>query len=1406
MDGNNMASTEFQESLRRICGPAFSVPSSVCCSESQLDTLASNFATPELILGTCPGCLNNFRNFFCSFTCSPDQSLFLDAVRTQDLSEGKQGLAVKEVSFTVDPNYGTKFFDSCKNVKFGATNGYAMDVLGPGARNYKEWFRFLGKESPGLGSPFQISFPDVRPAPPDSPQQPFPPPVNSSIPLDAGALSCSAPELYARCSCLDCPEVCITLPPVPAPDDGPTCRVGKMSCFAFFLVIIYAVGLVSFLAGAAITEGWKRWRNENPATARKGRGWSSDFSSRPISDGYRYDRLPMEDPSAPGSEDNRDHSRSPVPAPQRIVPVDAPKQSNAARPPSGSSGFDSSPSPNNRARNSSDVGAVGSYYTQPKAYPINTFISSGFYHLGFWCAKRAYLTITIGLVICGLLNAGWSRFEVERNPVRLWVAKGSDSARAKSTFDEAFGPFYRTQQFIITLDSDSDHWEPVDRPVLTWDRLKWLESVERHIRDLRTESGISLNDVCFSPSTYPDAPMDSDPCVVQSILGFFGGSVETVGEEGWSEKLNDCANMPGDVDCLAPSGAPLIPKLVMGDIPRDTSTGLLKATEARALIVSFILNNSLDPDQIAKAEEWETVLRTYLEELSEYKAKDVGLAIAFSTEISLEEELNKSSNTDVPIVVLSYVVMFLYVSFSLGGTGGAILRAFYDGARSLLPSSGNDARGRNRSGSITRSVVGSLRGFSGKWLRRRLLVESKLSLGLWGIVIVLLSVSTSVAVFSLIGVKVTLIIAEVIPFLVLAIGVDNVFILVHELERQNAKAYAAIARQGMVPTAMDGDEDDDELEGLPSAEERVARSLARMGPSILLGAACETIAFSLGVLVGMPAVRNFAIYAAGAVAINTILQITVFVAVMALDLKRIEANRLDVLPFLKLPSLSPAEMLSGSGDSVLTWIMKNVFAPALLIRQVKYFVLIIFSGLFVLSWIGARHITLGLDQRLPLPRESYLIDYFNAVDTYLDVGPPVYFVVEGVDTTTRQGQQSLCGRFSTCDEFSVANVLEAERKRPESSFIVEPPAVWVDDFFQWLNPAIDTCCRIKKRNPNQFCTPRDSPFTCKPCYEDREPGWNITMEGLPVGAEFSSFIQQWITSPTDADCPLGGRASYSTSVKLTSEGEVALSHFRTYHSSLKTQDDFINAMAASQRISEDLSEQIGAHVFPYSLFYVFFDQYSYILPTTRQVLAFALLSILIVSSVLLGSWRTSAVICITVLMTVVNILGVMGVWGVSLNGISLVNLVISVGIAFEFCCHIARAFMGALGGGLPFGHPSAERDRDERAYIALIDVGPSVFSGITLTKLVGIAILSLTKSQLLQVYYVRMWLTLIISGALHGLVFLPVALSFQGSQGFSIENEDQDWMSREISSRYEAEARPLFADEESDAESIDTPY
>ncbi|KAL4081933.1 patched family-domain-containing protein [Scleroderma yunnanense] len=1287
--------------LVSICGEEYAQGPS-CCTSEQVETLRDSLSQAETIISSCPACRNNFRSFFCSFTCSPQQGSFLHVAETQKTSTGET--AVKTVDFYVGHQFAAGFYDSCKNVQVGATNGYAMDLIGGGAKSYSEFLKFLGDEK-DMGSPFQINFPRIP---------------SSITPLNPLPRNCSDNDLASRCACIDCPDVCQALPYIPPPGQEPTCHVGGLTCLSFVIILAYALAVASFLFGYVLQ-----------VTIRKRRE-------------KRYERMVLSN-DASATLSPRLHTRG-------LVGAVSLSQGDG----NDSLGAQSTDS-RRLGRGASLLDPIDTF--QPRQYRLNTLLRRGFYKLGFVASSSPFLTFTFVFTAVGLLNLGWKKFDVETDPVRLWVAPSSESKLQKEFFDEHFGPFYRTQQIFVTK-AQSISSAPGNasimsegKPVLSFDHLHYWLGVEQDIRDLRSSpNGYSLADVCFKPSG-PDGP-----CVIQSIGAWFGNDLSGYDEDTWKKRVLRCANSP--VDCLPDYQQPLGPQYVLGGVP-ENSTGEKLYLEAEAMVVTYVVSDSLDLDKQAKAMEWEQTLKEYLVLLSERITREASMHIAFSTGVSLEEEISKSTNTDVKIVVLSYLAMFLYVSLALGNSATHYEE---EGAVASLAQWAHNLpllfkRSSLATASISADSTNTPRMFP--CLPRRLFVNSRVVLGLFGIGLVILSVSSSVGLLSLLEVKTTLIIAEVIPFLVLAVGVDNVFILVHELDRQNLLHGPNAPPQNSAftlprsPTQShrspfeSAPEDSLDAASLPfylSAEERVARTLAKMGPSILVSSVTEIVAFGLGALVPMPAVRNFALYAAGSVLLNAILQVTVFVSVLTLDLKRAESGRVDCFPCIRLSSrIALVDAASYGGIGRIARFIRRHYAPFLLQPVIKGVVILVFAGLFVLSVISMQYIELGLDQRLALPSESYLNDYFDHLEVYLDIGPPVYFVTQDINITHRLGQQQLCGRFTTCDDFSVANVLEAERKRPASSFISQPTASWIDDFLKWLDPAMESCCRVRKRDPSRFCTSRESERLCQPCLYGKEPPWNITMTGLPEGQEFMRYLQHWLVSPTNEECPLAGQASYGAALSLDEEGtEVVASHFRTMHSPLRSQADFINSFEAAHRIADDISEHIGSKVFPYSLHYVFFDQYAYIITIAQEILGLGLGSVLIVTALLLGSWRAGTIVTGVVALTIVNVMGIMAVWGINLNAISLVNLVISLGIAVEFCAHIARAFMNA-GPGLYTDHPAGQKERDERMWAALVDVGPSVLSGITFTKLIGVSVLALTRSRLLEVrqplYSIIRWMT-----------------------------------------------------------------
>ena len=102
-------------------------------------------------------------------------------------------------------------------------------------------------------------------------------------------------------------------------------------------------------------------------------------------------------------------------------------------------------------------------------------------------------------------------------------------------------------------------------------------------------------------------------------------------------------------------------------------------------------------------------------------------------------------------------------------------------------------------------------------------IDSKVTIGISGIATVAFSVLASLGFWSYVGEPATFIVIKVVPFLVLAVGADNIFILVQACHR---------------PSSM-------VKEDVP---QRVGRVLGEVAPSMLLTSLSESVAFGLGEL------------------------------------------------------------------------------------------------------------------------------------------------------------------------------------------------------------------------------------------------------------------------------------------------------------------------------------------------------------------------------------------------------------------------------------------------------------------------------------------------------------------------------------------------------------------------------
>lgn len=132
---------------------------------------------------------------------------------------------------------------------------------------------------------------------------------------------------------------------------------------------------------------------------------------------------------------------------------------------------------------------------------------------------------------------------------------------------------------------------------------------------------------------------------------------------------------------------------------------------------------------------------------------------------------------------------------------------------------------------------------------------------------------------------------------------------------------------------------------------------------------------------------------------------------------------------------------------------------------------------------------------------------------------------------------------------------------------------------------------------------------------------------------------------------------------------VGANYFMAYHKILKTSEDYYEALRSARKVSANITTTLNnalaqnginttVEVFPYSIFYVFYEQYLTMWQDTLKSMVISFIAIFVTTFLLLGLDVFSALVVVTTIsMILINLGGLMYWWSIDLNAISLVNLV-----------------------------------------------------------------------------------------------------------------------------------------------------
>lgn len=380
-------------------------------------------------------------------------------------------------------------------------------------------------------------------------------------------------------------------------------------------------------------------------------------------------------------------------------------------------------------------------------------------------------------------------------------------------------------------------------------------------------------------------------------------------------------------------------------------------------------------------------------------------------------------------------------------------------------------------------------------------------------------------------------------------------------------------------------------------------------------------------------------------------------------------------------------------------------------RGGRIFTLVAFLALFATGLSGLGQIKKNFKLEWFFPEDSYVNEFFDLNDQYFKQGTKFQVYTAGLDMFERQTEMNKLSSYMRNVEYLEAGPQDWWYDFSDGKTIQSDKNAFWADMLAWYR--------------------RSSVFQSSVIWADEKCALPVPCDGTPAPAcDPSKGI-------SDA------RSSAQLKLQFSEDGSKRYVVLDTMRSDIE------------QIFGEGSGDKLA---FPFSAEMLYWEEMGVIGHELVRNLVICGGVILILVCALIPQPRIALVVVGVIVASIVEVVGISHYWGVTINGVATIYILICVGLAVDYAAHIAHCFKESSGNAM------------ERSVKSLTRIGPSVVHAL-LSTVLAIVVIGFSKSYIFKVFFKVIFLVTVIAGS-HGLILLPSLLSIIGGENHQSDGEE----------------------------------